>query len=130
LIFSFTYIYTYYSNLITYIAHLAEIVLHKQNQFIKDLSEKPQPSNPIPLPPMIDVDQSIKSLLRLFQVQQHRVLSRVKDGGKPPQALEVAGSNVGSWHNLTKHIRVDEAAESNNSDDRQQVEVGGGGGGA
>ncbi len=92
-----------------YTAHLSEIVLQKQNQFYKELesSQFSSASSSYPShPPIItDVEQSIKSLLTLFKVQQHRVLSRVKDGGKAPQALEVAGSDIGSWHDLTSHIQ-------------------------
>ena len=72
-------------------------------------------------------------------MQQHRVLSRVRDGGKAPQALEVQGSDIGSWHDLTTHIQYighdsdDDFDDVNNNNDnnnsRRSSSSGGGGGG-
>ena len=77
-------------------------------------------------PPIItDVEQSIKSLFTLFKVQHHRVLSRVKDGGKAPQALEVAGSDVGSWHDLTSHIQYIGVDNDDDFDDGNSNSEGG-----
>lgn len=50
-------------------------------------------------------DDLTQDLLILFQVQKYRVLKQVEDGGKPPQALEVAGSGIGSWKQLTDQVR-------------------------
>ncbi len=47
---------------------------------------------------------SWQSLLFLFRLQKHRVLKRVKEGGRPPKAIQVSGSGIGSWSTVTGEV--------------------------
>jgi hypothetical protein len=46
-------------------------------------------------------DVDYETLLLLFRLQKHRVLSRVQSGGKAPKAVTVCGEGLSSWADLT-----------------------------
>lgn len=45
-----------------------------------------------------------EALLLLFRLQKQRVLRSVKEGGKVPKAINVAGNGIGSWKHLTDSL--------------------------
>ena len=47
-------------------------------------------------------------LLLLFRLQKWRVMRSVKSGGKVPKAVEVCGTGLGSWKDLTEAISAGE----------------------
>jgi hypothetical protein len=61
------------------------------------------------------LEENIESLLVLFQLQKHRVLRKVEDGGKAPKAMVVSGEGLGSWSELTEKFRNTNTADINDS---------------
>ena len=45
--------------------------------------------------------ETVDTMLTLFQLQKLRVLRRIEEGGKVPRALEVSGAGLGCWRALT-----------------------------
>ena len=45
-------------------------------------------------------EEEMEKILLLFKVQKYRVLVRIEEGKKPPQAVAVEGSGIGSWNHL------------------------------
>lgn len=57
-------------------------------------------------------------LLLLFRLQKWRVMRSVRDGGKVPKAVEVCGTGLGSWKDITaaRNEDCDENVVKDNGD--------------
>ncbi len=51
-------------------------------------------------------DRKVSDLLILFRIQKLHVLKRVARGGRPPQAIAVEGSGIGSWKEYTDLVEI------------------------
>lgn len=51
-------------------------------------------------------DRIASDLLILFRIQKLHVLKRVASGGRPPQAIAVEGSGIGSWTEYTGSVSI------------------------
>ena len=55
-------------------------------------------------------DSELDHLLLLFRLQKLRVLRAMEAGGKVPKAVEVCGTGLGSWRDLTLSVAAEGTA--------------------